>query len=97
MFILCSDLQVALSQDDLKMLLRILMENLGEAGGAQPAASRQEAAMQLQVARDPLSGGKLKDSIGESRDSSVEPQGEAEAPKCIPCSVLQIFESALVL
>lgn len=56
MFIVGSDLQVALSQDDLKMLLRILMENLGEAGGPQPGASRQEAAVQLQAARDPLSG-----------------------------------------
>lgn len=56
MFILCSVLQVALSQDDLKMLLRILMENLGEAGGPHPGASRQEAAVQLQAARDPLSG-----------------------------------------
>lgn len=56
MFILCSVLQVALSQDDLKMLLRILMENLGEAGGPQPGASRQEAAVQLQAARDTLSG-----------------------------------------
>lgn len=60
-FILCADLQVALSQDDLKMLLRILMENLGEAVAAQPGASRQEATMQLQVAKDSLLGGKLKD------------------------------------
>lgn len=51
-----SDLQVALSQDDLKMLLRILMENLGEAGRPQAGASRQEAAVELQAARDPLSG-----------------------------------------
>lgn len=38
------------------MLLRILMENLGEASGLQPAASRQEAVVQLQAARGPSSG-----------------------------------------
>lgn len=56
MFILCSDLQVALSQDDLKMLLRILMENLGEAGGPPPGTSRPDLALQLQTARGQLSG-----------------------------------------
>lgn len=30
--------QVALSQDDLTVLLRILMENIGEASGVQPDA-----------------------------------------------------------
>lgn len=80
MLILCSDLQVALSQDDLKMLLRILMENLGEAGGPQPGASRQEAAVQLQAGREALSGRTPKDSSGEtSGNSSVEPPGAPEA------------------
>uniref|UniRef100_A0A3B4TYL0 Vacuolar protein sorting 13 homolog C n=1 Tax=Seriola dumerili TaxID=41447 RepID=A0A3B4TYL0_SERDU len=37
-------LQVELSQDDLKVLLRILMENLGEAGSLEPTANRQEEA-----------------------------------------------------
>lgn len=55
-FVPCSRLQVELSQDDLKMLLRILMENLGEASGPQPAASRQEAVVQLQAARGASSG-----------------------------------------
>lgn len=55
-FVPCSCLQVELSQDDLKMLLRILMENLGEASGPQPASSRQEAVVQLQAARGPSSG-----------------------------------------
>uniref|UniRef100_A0A4W6CNT0 Vacuolar protein sorting 13 homolog C n=1 Tax=Lates calcarifer TaxID=8187 RepID=A0A4W6CNT0_LATCA len=37
-------MKVELSQDDLKVLLRILMENLGEAGGMEPATPRQEEA-----------------------------------------------------
>lgn len=88
MFILCSDLQVALSQDDLKMLLRILMENLGEAGGPQPGASRQEAAVQLQAARDPLSGGTLKDSSRATYGvSSLKPPGAPKASHRFPSSV----------
>lgn len=97
MFILCCDLQVALSQDDLKMLLRILMENLGEAGGLQPDTSKQEAALQLAV-RDPLSGETLKDSSGEtSEDSSVEPLGALKVPDCFPCLVISNFKCAFVL
>uniref|UniRef100_A0A8C3A5N3 Vacuolar protein sorting 13 homolog C n=1 Tax=Cyclopterus lumpus TaxID=8103 RepID=A0A8C3A5N3_CYCLU len=36
-------MKVELSQDDLKVLLRILMENLGEASSLEPTALRQEA------------------------------------------------------
>lgn len=39
-----------LSQGDLKVLLRILMENLGEAGDLEPTAQRQGAGVQLQAA-----------------------------------------------
>lgn len=49
-------LQVELSQDDLKMLLRILMENLGEAGSLRPPVPRQEAGVQLRAAGDPSTG-----------------------------------------
>ncbi|XP_060923539.1 intermembrane lipid transfer protein VPS13C isoform X2 [Limanda limanda] len=35
-------MKVALCQEDLKVLLRILMENLGEAGSLQPTAPKQE-------------------------------------------------------
>lgn len=50
-------LQVELSQDDLKVLLRILMENLGEAGGMEPATPRQEeASLQLRAAAGPPAG-----------------------------------------
>lgn len=42
-------MQVKLSQDDLKVVLRILMENLGEAGGPEPAAARQETSLQVRA------------------------------------------------
>ena len=45
-----------LSQGDLKVLLRILMENLGEAGGLEPTAQRQRAGVQLQADGDPPTG-----------------------------------------
>lgn len=48
-------LQVELSQEDLKMLLRILMENLGEAGSLEPTAPKQEASVQ-QATGGPLAG-----------------------------------------
>ncbi|XP_050931802.1 LOW QUALITY PROTEIN: intermembrane lipid transfer protein VPS13C [Lates calcarifer] len=49
-------MKVELSQDDLKVLLRILMENLGEAGGMEPATPRQEeASLQLRAAGRPPS------------------------------------------
>uniref|UniRef100_A0A4W6CPA1 Vacuolar protein sorting 13 homolog C n=1 Tax=Lates calcarifer TaxID=8187 RepID=A0A4W6CPA1_LATCA len=41
-------MKVELSQDDLKVLLRILMENLGEAGGMEPATPRQEEASDVE-------------------------------------------------
>ncbi|XP_075873846.1 intermembrane lipid transfer protein VPS13C isoform X3 [Nelusetta ayraudi] len=64
-------MKVALSQDDLKMLLRILMENLGEAGGPQPGASRQEVAVQLQAARDPLSDSGAMSAAGSEEEDDI--------------------------
>lgn len=49
-------LQVELSQDDLKVLLRILMENLGEAGSLEPSPPRQEAGLQVRAAGGPSAG-----------------------------------------
>uniref|UniRef100_A0A671VUQ2 Vacuolar protein sorting 13 homolog C n=1 Tax=Sparus aurata TaxID=8175 RepID=A0A671VUQ2_SPAAU len=49
-------MKVELSQGDLKVLLRILMENLGEAGGLEPTAQRQRVGVQLQAAGDPPTG-----------------------------------------
>uniref|UniRef100_A0A3Q2W3G1 Vacuolar protein sorting 13 homolog C n=1 Tax=Haplochromis burtoni TaxID=8153 RepID=A0A3Q2W3G1_HAPBU len=43
-------MKVKLSQDDLKVVLRILMENLGEAGSPEPAAARQETSLQVRAA-----------------------------------------------
>uniref|UniRef100_A0A8C4NUD4 Vacuolar protein sorting-associated protein 13C n=1 Tax=Dicentrarchus labrax TaxID=13489 RepID=A0A8C4NUD4_DICLA len=42
-------MKVELSQDDLKVLLMILMENLGEAGSLEPIAPRQEASVLLRA------------------------------------------------
>ncbi|KAG7239598.1 hypothetical protein INR49_028750 [Caranx melampygus] len=50
-------MKVELSQDDLKVLLRILTENLGEAGSLEPTTRRQgEAGLQVQVGGAPSSG-----------------------------------------
>ncbi|XP_028441459.1 vacuolar protein sorting-associated protein 13C isoform X1 [Perca flavescens] len=49
-------MKVELSQDDLAVLLRILTENLGEAGGLDPPALRQDSALQLRVAGAPPAG-----------------------------------------
>uniref|UniRef100_A0A8P4GHH0 Vacuolar protein sorting-associated protein 13C n=1 Tax=Dicentrarchus labrax TaxID=13489 RepID=A0A8P4GHH0_DICLA len=46
-------MKVELSQDDLKVLLMILMENLGEAGSLEPIAPRQEASVLLRAAGGP--------------------------------------------
>ncbi len=42
-------LQVELSQDDLKVLLKILTENLGEADSLEPTGPKQEAGVQLRT------------------------------------------------
>ncbi|XP_073320353.1 intermembrane lipid transfer protein VPS13C isoform X2 [Pagrus major] len=67
-------MKVELSQDDLKVLLRILMENLGEASGLEPAALRQEAGVQLQAAGGPPTGdvGKPTAISEEEEDGALE-------------------------
>ncbi|XP_038556520.1 vacuolar protein sorting-associated protein 13C isoform X2 [Micropterus salmoides] len=67
-------MKVELSQDDLTVLLRILMENLGEAGGLEPPAPRQEASVQLRAAGGPPAGdaGKPAGSSDEEEDEAVE-------------------------
>ncbi|KAM9860925.1 intermembrane lipid transfer protein VPS13C [Aulostomus maculatus] len=46
-------MKVALSQDDLTVLLRILTENLGEAGSLEPVATRPETHLQLRASGSP--------------------------------------------
>ncbi|XP_078029066.1 intermembrane lipid transfer protein VPS13C isoform X7 [Epinephelus lanceolatus] len=67
-------MKVELSQDDLKVLLRILMENLGEAGGLEPSTPRQEAGVQLRAAGGPPTGdvGKAAVSSDEEEDKALE-------------------------
>lgn len=49
-------LQVKLSQDDLKVLLRILTENLGEAESLEPIGAKEELSLQLQATIGPPKG-----------------------------------------
>ncbi|XP_070692075.1 intermembrane lipid transfer protein VPS13C [Pempheris klunzingeri] len=67
-------MKVELSQDDLKVLLRILMENLGEAVSLEPTAPRQEASLQLRATGGPLTGDveKLTVSSDEEEDEALE-------------------------
>ncbi|XP_071369482.1 intermembrane lipid transfer protein VPS13C-like, partial [Centroberyx affinis] len=69
-------MKVALSQDDLKVLLRILMENLGEASSLQenldPAASRQTESLQIRTSSSPHTDGAEKQS--DIIDQEEEPQ-----------------------
>ncbi|XP_030269125.1 vacuolar protein sorting-associated protein 13C [Sparus aurata] len=67
-------MKVELSQGDLKVLLRILMENLGEAGGLEPTAQRQRVGVQLQAAGDPPTGdvGKPTAISEEEEDGALE-------------------------
>ncbi|XP_068584903.1 intermembrane lipid transfer protein VPS13C isoform X2 [Cebidichthys violaceus] len=65
-------MKVELSQDDLTVLLRILMENLGEAGSLEPTAPRQEASLQLRAAGGPPTG-----DVGKPAVSSKEEEEEA--------------------
>ncbi|KAM3866154.1 intermembrane lipid transfer protein VPS13C-like [Diretmus argenteus] len=65
-------MKVALSQDDLRVLLKILMENLGEASSLQgenldPAAPRQETSLQLKTTGSTPTDGveKPNESINE--------------------------------
>ncbi|XP_041804195.1 vacuolar protein sorting-associated protein 13C isoform X2 [Chelmon rostratus] len=67
-------MKVELSQDDLKVLLRILMENLGEAGSLEPIAPRQEASLQLRAAAGPSAGVIEKPTVStdEEEDEALE-------------------------
>ncbi|XP_025764030.1 vacuolar protein sorting-associated protein 13C isoform X7 [Oreochromis niloticus] len=67
-------MKVKLSQDDLKVLLRILMENLGEAGGPEPTAARQETSLQVQAPGTTPTGGagKIIVSHSEEDDETLE-------------------------
>ncbi|XP_039984071.1 vacuolar protein sorting-associated protein 13C [Xiphias gladius] len=68
-------MKVDLSQEDLKVLLRILMENLGEASSLESTAPKQEAAsLQLRAAGAPPAGdvGKPTVSTDEEADEALE-------------------------
>ncbi|XP_029354917.1 vacuolar protein sorting-associated protein 13C isoform X2 [Echeneis naucrates] len=68
-------MKVALSQDDLKVLLRILMENLGEAESLDlKTPKQQEASVKVQAARDPPTAdvGKSNVSSNEEADEVLE-------------------------
>ncbi|XP_036950284.1 vacuolar protein sorting-associated protein 13C isoform X4 [Acanthopagrus latus] len=67
-------MKVELSQGDLKVLLRILMENLGEAGDLEPTAQRQGAGVQLQAAGSSPTGdvGKPTAINEEEEDGALE-------------------------
>ncbi|KAM7405560.1 hypothetical protein PAMP_000001 [Pampus punctatissimus] len=67
-------MKVALSQDDLKVLLRILMENLGEAGSLEPNTPKAESNLQLRASMGPQTDdvGKLSVSSGEEEDEAQE-------------------------
>ncbi|XP_075939319.1 intermembrane lipid transfer protein VPS13C isoform X3 [Anarhichas minor] len=69
-------MKVELSQDDLTVLLRILMENLGEAGSLEPTAPRQEASLQLRAAGGPKTG-----DVGKPAVSSEEEEEALETMK----------------
>ncbi|KAM9409075.1 intermembrane lipid transfer protein VPS13C isoform 2-T2 [Pholidichthys leucotaenia] len=49
-------MKLALSQDDLKVVLRILTDNLGEAGGPETSMVRQEMGVQVQADGGPPTG-----------------------------------------
>ncbi|KAK2854371.1 hypothetical protein Q5P01_007032 [Channa striata] len=64
-------MKVKLSQEDLKVVLRILTENLGEAECLETAAPRQEANLQLRAVACPP-----KDDVGKPAVSSEEEEDE---------------------
>ncbi|XP_053284291.1 intermembrane lipid transfer protein VPS13C [Pleuronectes platessa] len=67
-------MMVELSQEDLKVLLRILMENLGEAGSRQPTAPKQEEiSLPVRAAGAPPAGVvKTSVSTSEEEDEDLE-------------------------
>ncbi|XP_029986703.1 vacuolar protein sorting-associated protein 13C isoform X10 [Sphaeramia orbicularis] len=70
----CPPPKVELSQGDLKVLLRILTENLGEASSLEPTAPRQETVLQVQASGGPPTEDVGKQSIisSEDEDESLE-------------------------
>ncbi|KAL6113696.1 vps13c [Pungitius sinensis] len=64
-------MKVELSHDDLKVLLRILVENLGEAASS-PAAPRQEAGLQLRAAGGPPAGDVGKPAVSSDEEEEEE-------------------------
>ncbi|KAM4744636.1 intermembrane lipid transfer protein VPS13C isoform 3-T3 [Anableps anableps] len=67
-------MKLELSQDDLRVMLRIVTENLGEAGGPDPGAPRQEVSLQVPAAAAPPTGESEKPSgiSEEEGDEAVE-------------------------
>nr|XP_046254686.1 vacuolar protein sorting-associated protein 13C isoform X2 [Scatophagus argus] len=65
-------MKVKLSQDDLKMLLRILMDNLGEVGSLEPTAPRQEASVRLRAPGGPTAGDVAKATVSSDDDEALE-------------------------
>ncbi|XP_070763918.1 intermembrane lipid transfer protein VPS13C isoform X2 [Enoplosus armatus] len=67
-------MKVELSQDDLTVLLKILMENLGEAGSLEPTGPRHEASLQLRTAGGPPTGNVRKPTVSsdEEEDEALE-------------------------
>ncbi|KAF7642767.1 hypothetical protein LDENG_00251000, partial [Lucifuga dentata] len=67
-------MKVALSQDDLKVLLRILTENLGEAGGLERAVPRQDAVLQQRASGSAATEGAetLSESGSQDEDEPLE-------------------------
>ncbi|XP_035991633.1 vacuolar protein sorting-associated protein 13C isoform X3 [Fundulus heteroclitus] len=67
-------MKLELSQDDLRVILRIMTENLGEAAALDPSAPRQEVSLQVPAARGRPAGEpeKAAGSIDEHGDEGVE-------------------------
>ncbi|CAJ1049975.1 vacuolar protein sorting-associated protein 13C isoform X3 [Xyrichtys novacula] len=67
-------MKVALSQDDLKVLLKILKENLGEASSLEPAAPKQETGLQVRAAGAPPTEDVEKKTVsGDEEEEEEEP------------------------
>ncbi|XP_056135016.1 intermembrane lipid transfer protein VPS13C [Lampris incognitus] len=71
-------MKLTLSQEDLRVLLKILMENLGEASSLQadnpdPAASSQDTSLQLKTTGSPLTDG-VEKPVAQMVEEEEEPQ-----------------------
>ncbi|CAL8243628.1 unnamed protein product [Lota lota] len=66
-------MRVTLSQEDLRVLLKILTENLGEASGLQPVAYRPEPSLQLRTSGSPVPEGAVQPrETGGQKEEPVE-------------------------